>query len=159
MLWCALGGSQEAQLLLEKGPYFRCIFIPLLHTAVSEHGHIPHCSVHAWAFSTATAWVLRCVLQNNQTSEKLVGHLGHPMPVQRFSLIHPCSIGSSGQTLWANEGGQRKDACFGNLVKFLTSPLLWTLPVSSYLVNTFVIMTNDLPEEKEKDIKWSCIQG
>lgn len=33
-----------------------------------------------------------------------------------------------------------------------SSPLLWMLPVSSYLVNTFVIMTNGLPEEKEKDI-------
>lgn len=43
--------------------------------------------------------------------EELLGHLGDLLTMQEFSLTRcPCSIGSSGQALWASEGDQTKDA-------------------------------------------------
>lgn len=120
MLWFARGGSWEAQLLLEEGPCFRCVFTPLLHTAPSKRGNISHCSVRAWAFSAATACSGVCFRTTKHIrEEELSGHLGHPLPTQEVSLARcPGSIGSSDQALWASEGGQTKDTWFGKFDEF-----------------------------------------
>lgn len=112
MLCFAMGHSREAQLLLEKPPYFRCIFIPHLHTGLSKHGNTPHCSVHVQAFSTARACSGMCFrMSRGIGKEELMGHLGYPLPTQGFSLMCcPHHIGGSDQALWEREWGQMKDA-------------------------------------------------
>lgn len=124
-----------------------------IYTRLHPRVKASHTALFAWALSTATACSgVHFRTARHVRKEELVGHLGDSLLTKELCLwcvalvVQAALLRHSEQV----EEFRRKMPDLGFLSN--SSLLLWMLPVSSYLVNTFVIMTNGLPEEKEKDI-------